>query len=295
MTYDKIIKLLAITGTLLTATAKANEAEKIKPALGIFTVTEQDTSGQTYIGASLSPEISWTTDDLKLAYYGSFYREGKDPGEDSGWSTLVSKVQAENEEWKLEIGRNNTRKYAGHLYTPTTCNFDNKGVGKGTCRKYTGTILSHKESGVSLGLVAPDGNLKANNLDQILLGWATELSDEWALQLQLAADKDGLDKAGATIKWQPTDTTTVVTEAIHKDDKTTTLLTTNHKLTDDLTLFGGAQMTWAKDGEDTGLLTAGARYKIGSNFTAVAATEQKIGSDRETTVLAGIQYSGNCR
>ncbi len=295
MRHNKIIRLLAITGTLLTATAKAQEADKINPGLGVFAVTEQDTTPKNYIGISLQPEITWEKDGYKLGYYGAFYREENNPGTDSAWSTVASKVQAENEEWAFEIGRTNTRQYAGHLCTPTTSSFDNQGAGKGTTRNYSGMILTHKGTGLSLGQVSPNGNLKLSNLDQTLLGWARELSEEWAIQLQVAGDGKGLSRAGATIKWQPTDTTTTVAEGFYKEDETTTLLTASHKLTANLTLFGGAQMTWPEKKESCALLTAGASYKLGSNFTLVTAVQEKIGSDQETTGLLGLKYSGTIR
>ena len=293
MTHNKIIRLLAITGALLTATARAQTAEKINPGLGVFTATEQDTTPKNYIGINIQPNLTWEADNCKVGYYGSFYCEKNDPGTDSDWATLGSKIQAESEGWTLEIGRGNTQKYAGHLYTPTTSSFDNLGAGKGTTRNYTGAILTHKGTGLSLGQVASNGNL--SHLDQTLLGWTKELTEQWAIQLQAAADQNGLSKTGASLKWQADDATALVAEGFYKDHETTALLTANRRLTDNLTLFGGAQMTWADEKETGGLLTAGASYKLGNNITLVTAAQQKIGDDAETTALAGIKFNGNLR
>ena len=295
MKYNKIFSLLAIIGTLLTSAVKGQSTDRISPNLGIFAAAEQETTPASYFGVNIQPELTLERDIGKLGYYGSFYREEKDPGSDKDWATIVSKIQAENEDWALEFGRSNTRKYAGHLCTPTTSSFDNKGVGKGTTRNYTGLILTHQETGLSLGQVASDGNLKLSHLDQTLLGLAKELSEKWAIQLQLAGDKDGIARAGATLRWQPTDTTTLATEGFYKGHETTALLTANHKLTDNLTLFGGAQMSWEDSQESTGLLTAGASYDFGHGFTAVTAAQQTLGSDSTTTALVGVKYSGKLR
>jgi len=295
MTHNKIIRLLAITGTLLTATAKAQAAEQISPGLGVFAATEQDTTSKNYIGVNIQPDLIWEANNGKMGYYGAFYREENNPGDDSDWATSASKIQAENDEWTLEIGRSNTRKYAGHLCTPTTCSFDNRGAGKGTTRNYTGAILTHRRTGLSLGQVASDANLTLSHLDQTLLGLARELGTDWAIQLQVAVDKEGLARAGVTLRWQPTKATTVVTEGFHKAHETTALLTANHKLAERLSLFGGAQMTWADEEPAQGLVTAGVNYDLGRGFSAVVAAQQEIGTDEQTTALAGLKYSGNFR
>jgi len=294
MTHNKIIRLLTITGALLTATVKAQETEKINPGLGVYTATEQDCSPKNYIGLSLQPNLTWETAECKLGYYGSFYREENNPGDDSDWLTSISKIQAENDNWAIEIGRANTQQYAGLRYTPTTSSFDNLGAQNGTTRNYTGAILTHKNTGLSLGQVASDGNLKLDNLDQTVLGWAKELTPRWAIQLQAAQDEKCF-QTGATIKWQPEDTTTVITEGFLSEEQTTALLTASHKLTDNLNLFGGIQMTWKKSEKPHGLATAGASYNLGHGLTLVTAAQQEIGADTGTTALAGIKYSRNFR
>ena len=131
--------------------------------------------------------------------------------------------------------------------------------------------------------------------DSTLVGWAKELNKEWAIHLQGAGGRRPLSTLGATIRWQPTDDTTVVAEGIYLNHEKTGILTVNQKLTEDLTLFAGAQTTSPRTGKPEGLATAGASYNLGGGFQLVSAVQQEIGGDRRTTALIGLKYAGDFR
>ena len=291
----KIIKLLALIGALWTHSAKAEQIQEPKPGLTVLAASEQDGVKKNYAEILLQPDITCQKGEYKLGYYGSFYRAKETTGAEIDWMTLASKIRAENDDWALEVGRSCTRQYAGYLYAPTTTSFDNQGMIKGTSRTYTGTTLTHKETGLTLGQVASDTRMTPTHWDSTLVGWAKELNDEWAIHLQATGGRKPLSTLGATLKWQPTKETAVVAETLHWNRETTGILTANHKLTDDLNLFAGAQMTSPHKGKPEGLATAGACYNLGKGFQLVAAAHQKLGTGRTTTALLGIKYAGDFR
>lgn len=291
----KIIKVLALTSALLNSTGKAEENQAPKPGITILASSEQDGFKKNYAEITLKPEITHQKGEYKLGYYGSFYRAKNTPGAEIDWMTLASKIRAENDNWALEIGRSCTREYAGYLYAPTTTSFDNQGMIKGTSRTYTGTTLAHKETGLTLGQVASDTRMTPTHWDSTLLGWAKELNNEWALHLQTTGGRKPLSTLGATLRWQPTQETTLVAEGLHWNRETTGILTTNHKLTEDLTLFAGAQMTSPQRGKLGGLATAGASYNLGKGFQLVVSAQQKLGTDKAISALLGIKYAGDFR
>ena len=291
----KIIKLLTIISALCAHTIKAEENPEPKPGLTVFAASEQDRLKKNYAEITLKPDITSQKGEYKLGYYGSFYRAKETTGAEIDWMTLASKIRAENDDWALEVGRSCTRQYAGYLYAPTTTSFDNQGMIKGTSRTYTGTTLTHKKTGFTLGQVAGDTRMTPTHWDSTLVGWAKELNDEWAIHLQATGGRKPLSTLGATLKWQPTKETAVVAEALHWNRETTGILTANHKLTDDLSLFAGAQMTSPHQGKPEGLANAGACYNLGKGFQLVAAAHQKLGTGRTTTALLGIKYAGDFR
>ena len=295
MTRYKILRLLAIAGALLGTTAKAQEKPTPKPGLTVFASNEQNGLKKNYTGLTLKPDLTYQTGKYKLGYYGSFYQEKNVPGENTDWITLANKMQFEDENWILEAGKSNTRQYAGCLHTPTTCSFDNRGIAKGTGRTFTGTILTHKDTGLSLGQVASDAHMAPKHWDNTLLGWTKGLNQEWAIQLQVSGTPKKLSTVGGTIKGHPTDTITVVAEGFYKGKETTGLLTANHKLTDRLNLFAGTQMTWPDHGKATGLATAGASCTLGKGFTLVVAGQQTLGEKKETTAVIALKYAGDFR
>lgn len=290
-----IIKLLALTGALLSTTAKAEEKQAPKPGITVFAASEQDGLKKNYTEITLKPDITCQKGEYKLGYYGSFCRAKETTGTEIDWMTLASKIRAENNDWTLEIGRSCTREYAGYLYAPTTTSFDNQGMIKGTSRIYTGTSLTHKETGLTLGQVASDTRMTPTHWDSTLVGWGKEVNNEWAIHLQTTGNRKTLSTLGATVKWQPTKETAVVAEGLYWNKETTGILTANNKLTDDLTLFAGAQMTSPQRGKPEGLATMGANYNLGKGFQLVMAAQQKLGTDRATSALLGIKYAGDFR
>ena len=291
----KIIKLLTIIGSLILArTSKAQEMTSPKPGITVQAATEQD-GKKNHTEITLKPQLEYKIGEYKVGYYGAFWC-AKDSGEDIGkWVTTLNKVRVENEEWAVEIGKSGTREYASFLYTPTTTGFDNRGIGKGTSRTYSGSILTHKQTGLTIGYVSSDTKISPSHWDSALLGWKVEPNNRWALHLQMAIKRNEILSSGVTLKWQPTDNTSIVAEGLYRNKETTALLTANHRITDNLKLFAGAQITSPYRGKPDGLATMGASYQIGKGFTLVIAGQQKLGTDRATTALFGIKYSGNFR
>ena len=291
----KIIKLLAIIGALYGWSAKAQENTEPQPGLRVLTASEQAGVKKNYTEVLLQPDITCKKGDYELGYYGSFYRAKDTPGDKTDWMTLVSKIRVENDDWSLDVGRSQTRKYAGYLYAPTTTGFDNLGMIKGTSRTFTGTILTHKGTGLTLGQGASDTRMTPTHWDSTLVGWAKELDDEWALHLQATGGRSPLSTLGATLRWQPTRTTTVVAEGLYWNKETTGILTANHKLTDNLTIFAGAQMTNPQQGKPDGLATAGVCYDLRWGCQLVIAAQQTLRSDSQTSAILGVKYTGNIR
>ena len=288
---NRMIKLLGIIAALCTCTAKAEETKNLKSEATILAKSEQGNLKNNHAEISILPKLSWEQGEDKIGYQGIFYRSKDTDGTQTEWTTTTSEIRAEDEDWSLDIGRSSTRAY----YTPTTVSFDNKARGKGASRIYTGTILTHKGTGLTLGQVAEDKRMKLSHWDSTLLGWATQLSDEWGLQLQATTGPRVLASAAATLSWQPTDDTTVVAEALYKDHKKTGILTTNHNLSDDLTLFAGAQITSPQTGKTEGLATAGLSYNLGHGLQLTGAIQQEIGTERGTAAMIGIKYTGAIR
>ena len=292
---NRIIRLLAIISTLLTCNARAEKVSEPKAGVTVLAATEQNGLKSNHGEVILKPDIGWEKGDFKVGYYGSFYRSKESDGSEIDWLTLASKIQAENEDWTLEIGRSTTRKYAGFLYTPTTTGFDNLATVKGMARTYTGTILTHKESGVTMGQVANDTRMTPTHWDSTLLGWAGDLNNEWGIQLQVAGGRRPLTSGGLTLKWQPNRKTALVAEGFYLNREKSAILTANRKLTDDLTLFAGAQLTSPRSGKPEGLATLGMSYDIGAGFSVVIAAHQNLGSDKTTEAILGIKYWGDFR
>ena len=290
-----IIRIIALIGALVTGGAKAEEPAEPKPGLTVFAASEQDGLRKNHAEVTLKPDLTLEKGEYKVGYEGSFYRSKDTDGTEMGWMTLASEIRAVNEEWALDIGRANTRAYAGYLYAPTTTGFDNQGMIKGTVRTYTGTILTHKETGLSLGQVASDTRMTPTHWDSTLLGWAKELNKEWAIHLQGTGGRHPLSSAAATIKWQPDENTAVVAEGLYLSHEKTGILTANRKVTENLTLFAGTQITSPRTGKPEGLATAGASYNLGGGFQVVSAVQQGIGGDRQTRALLGIKYAGDFR
>ena len=182
-------------------------------------------------------------------------------------------------------------KYATCIQAPTTTSFDNRAVGKGVSKKYTGAIMTHQDTGVSLGIVTDEARMTAKHWDNVMIGWNARLNKWLAVQLQASADKKGLTFAGATIKWQPTTDTTVMAEAFRQNDEKTAVLAANHCLTDNVTLFTGTQITSPRDKKAEGLANAGVNYKIGKYLQFVGAVQQEIGKNRKTAALLGLKFS----
>ncbi len=289
--HKKLIRLLAIIGTLCTCTAKADETKELEPAATILANSEQENLKNNHAEISILPELTWTQGEDKIGYSGIFYRSKDTDGDETEWTTTTSEIQAENEDWALDVGRTITRAY----YTPTTVNFDNKARGKGASRIYTGTILTHKETGLTLGQVAEDKRMTPSHWDSTLIGWKKELDDKWALQLQATTGPRPLTSAAATLRWQPTDGITVVAEALYKDHEKTGVLTANHNLSDNLTLFAGAQITNPQKGKTEGLATAGVNYNLGHGLQLTGAIQQELGTERGTAAMIGIKYTGTTR
>ncbi len=295
MTHTKVLKLLALTGALFSTTAKAEENQAPKPGITVLAASEQDRVKKNYAEITLKPDITCQKGEYKLGYYGSFGRAKETTGAEIDWLTLASKIRAENDHWALEVGRSCTRQYAGYLCAPTTTSFDNQGMIKGTSRTYTGTTLTHKETGFTLGQVAGDTRMTPTHWDSTLVGWAKELNDDWAIHLQATGGRKPLSTLGATLRWQPNKETVLVAEGLHWNRETTGILTASHKLTDELSFFAGAQMTSPHQGKPDGLATVGACYNLGKGFQLVAAAQQKIGTERTTSALLGIKYAGDFR
>ena len=282
-------------GALFGPMAKAQEAQTTRPGITILAATEQDTTDKNNTEVTLKPDMTCRCGEYALGYYGSFYRAKSTPGEVIGWLTLASNIRAENDDWALTIGRTATRTCAGYLYAPTTSGFDNRAMTRGTSRTFTGAILTHKGSGLTLGQVASDTRMTPTHWDSTLLGWAKDLDREWSIHLQATTGRRPLSTLGATLKWQPSPTTTLVAEGFFWNRETTAILTGNHKLTEDLILFAGAQMTHPNRGKPDGLATAGACYNLGGGIQLVLAAGQGLGRDKRTSFLFGLKYAGNFR
>ena len=291
----KLIKIIALIGALAGGESKAQEAPEPKPGLTVFAASEQQGTRKNYAEVIFKPDITYQAGEYKAGYYGSFYRAKETTGAETEWMTLASEIRTENKEWALDIGRVNTRTCAGFLYAPTTTGFDNQGMIKGTARTYTGMILTHKETGLSLGQVANDTRMTPTHWDSTLVGWAKELNNEWAIQLQATGGRRALSSAAATIKWQPDTKTAVVAEGIYLNHEKTGILTVNRKVAEGLTLFAGAQVTSPRTGKPEGMATAGVSYQLGWGCQLVGAIHQQIGTDRTTTAILGIKYAGDFR
>ena len=290
-----IIRIIALIGALITSGTKAEEPAEPKPGLTVFAASEQDGLGRNHAEVTLKPDLTLEKGEYKVGYEGSFYRSKDTDGTERGWMTLASEIRAENEEWTLDIGRASTGTCAGYRHAPTTTGFDNQGMIKGTVRTYTGTILTHKETGLSLGQVASDTRMTPTHWDSTLVGWAKELSKEWTIHLQATGGRRPLSSAAATIKWQPDENTTVVAEGFYLSHEETGIMTANRKVTENLTLFAGAQITSPRTGKPEGVATAGASYNLGRGFQLVGAVHQELGTDRQTMAILGIKYAGDFR
>ena len=290
-----IIKIIALIGALAGGEIKAQEEPEAKPGLTVFAASEQQGTRKNYAEVIFKPDITYQAGEYKAGYYGSFYRAKETTGAETEWMTLASEIRAENKEWALDIGRSSTGTCAGYRHAPTTTGFDNQGMIKGTVRTYTGTILTHKETGLSLGQVASDTRMTPTHWDSTLVGWAKELSKEWTIHLQATGGRSPLSSAAATIKWQPDENTTVVAEGFYLNHEETGIMTANRKVTENLTLFAGAQITSPRTGKPEGVATAGASYNLGRGFQLVSAVQQEIGGDRQTMAILGIKYAGDFR
>jgi len=287
----RLIRVLTIIGTLCTSTAKTEETQELKAGTTILANSEQENLKNNHAEISILPELSWKQDKDQIGYQGIFYHSKDTNGKETEWTTSTSEIRAEDEDWSLDIGRSSTRAY----YTPTTVNFDNKARGKGASRIYTGTILTHKGTGLTLGQVADDTRMTPSHWDTTLLGWTGKLNNEWDLQLQATTGPHLISSAAATLRWHPTEDTTVVAEALYKDHKKTGVLTANHNLSDNLTLFTGTQITSPQKGKPAGLATAGASYNLGHGLQLTAAIQQELGTERGTAAMIGIKYTGAIR
>ena len=292
---SKFIRLLAIIGALCAHTAKSQESSEPRAGLTVLAATEQEEDKKNHTEITLKPDLKWEKGEYKVGYYGSFYGSKDSDDEKAEWKTLTSEIRAENDAWRLDIGRSSTCQYASCICAPTTTGFDNKGIGRGAGRSYTGAILTHKDTGLSLGQVANDTNVTFKHWDNLLFGWKKEFNDTWGLHLQATVGRRALLSAGATLRWKPTDTTSVVAEAFYKDHEKSAILAANHRLTDDLTLFAGGQMTSPEKGKSDGLATLGLNYHLGKGIRLIIAGQQKFGSERETRAILGIKYCGNFR
>ena len=283
---NNIIRLLSvIAALLLTKATNAEEKTEIKPGLSVTATTEQDGAKKNHAEVLLKPKLEWEKDGYKAGYYGSFYKSKDTDGAEQEWTTLVSKVRVESDDWDVEIGRSNTREHT----CGTTIDFDNRAAGKGSTRTHTGAIGTYQ--GWSLGLVSSEARMTSQHWNCLLVGWKGNLTDSLAIQLQAKTGKRELLSSATTIKWQPTSKTSVMGDIFYQNHETTGSLTANHNLSDDLTLFAGAQITSPHKGTANGLANLGLKYTFWKDFKAWGAVQQQIGQATKTAALLGLQWS----
>ena len=297
---NKFLKLLAIMGALWSVTPKAAGAEanendiKTSANVALFANTEQVDDESTFGELTLAPEATIEKGDYKLGYSGMFYNWGYTDHTYGDWMTLKSRLQLENNDWELQLGRMMLRPdYASFLAVnlPTTLGNDIKSGGG--ARILTGTRLAHKETGLGVGLVANDTRMTPSHWDTGLLTYDKRFNDEWALAGHIGAGDKGLHNAGFTVAWTPSKKTTVVAEGLYAQKATYGVLGVQHSLTDDLALFAATKVSKPNQGKLQGWLTAGANYNLGKGFSAVAAFKQDIGGEHNPHGIIGIKYAGN--
>ena len=296
---NKFLRLLAVIGALWSVAPKATAAEskensKVSADLTFFARAEQVDDGSTFGDMGLKPHVSVEKDEYKAEFLGSFYNSAYTNQKKGEWLTLMSRLKLENKDWELQVGRMQLYPaFTGFIKTPLTTTLDNELMAAGTTRTFTGTRLSHKGSGLGVGLVANDTRMTPSHWDTGLLTWEKRLSKEWGLAAHIGAGDKGFHNAGFTACWTPTDKTSMVAEGIYAQKATHGILGIQHKLTDDLAVFAGTKISKENEGKLNGWITAGASYNLGKGFSTVAAVKQDVGGNHKPHGIIGLRYCGN--
>lgn len=295
----KILRFLAVMGALWNVTPKAAGAEakenvKTKADVTVFANAEKVDNASTFGELTFAPHVAVEKGDWKLGYTGMFYNSGYTDHTHGDWMTFDSQVKLENTDWTAQVGRMMLRPdFASYCAVPMTTTLGNDIKATGSSRIFTGTRVTHKGTGLGVGLVANDTRMTPTHWDTGLLTWEKHFGKKWGLAAHVGAGDKGFHNAGVTVTYMPTDKTTFVAEGIYKDKTTHGILGAHHKLTDDLAVFAGLKVDKPNHGKMGGWATAGLGYDLGHGFRAVGAVKQDIGGRHEAHGIIGLQYAGN--
>lgn len=295
----KLLRFLAVIGTLCSFTPKASGAEsqentKAKADVTVFANAEQIDDQKTFGDLTVGPSASVEMGDYELGCAGMFYNSGYIDGTHGDWMINKACLQLKNSTGKLQVGRMQLRPdFAAFLATPGTTGGINSWLCAGDARIFTGAHYTHTDTGLGLGLYSTDTRMTPTHWDSGLATWEHRFDKEWGVAAHLGVGDKGLQDAGLTVAYTPTDKTSVVAEGIFRNKIAHGILGVNHKLTDTLTAFAGLEVDKADQGKVNGWLETGVNYKIGKGFSAVAAFRQDIGGEHKPHGVIGIQYAGN--
>ena len=292
------LKTLLAIASLWTTTPKAmatdKESTQAKADLTVFANIEQVDDGNTFGDLTLKPRVSLEKGDYKAEYLGSFYNWGYSDHTTGDWLTLMSRIRLENSEWAAHIGRMQLRPdFVSYLKTPMTTTLDNDIMLAGTCRTFTGAHLTHKDSGLGLGIVAHDTRMSFNHWDTGLISWEKTFGSELGVAAHIGIGDKGLHNAGITTAWMPTDKTSVVLEGIYDQRTTHGILGAHHKITDDFSVFAGIKVSKPNQGKICGWAATGISYRLGNGFSVVGAIKHDIGGRNDIHGIIGLRYAGS--
>jgi len=296
----KLLRFLAVMGALWNVTPKAAGAEakenvKAKADVSVYANAERVSDAEHTFGElTLAPHASIEKGDYKLGYSGMFYNYGYTDHTHGDPMTLDCQLRLDVPHWTFQTGRMMLRpEFASFMVTPFPTSLGNDIKGAGASRIFTGTHVVNKDTGLGVGFVANDACMAPSHWDTGLLTWEKKFGDGWGLAAHVAAGSKGVQNAGFTLAYMPTDKTAFVAEGIYKDKTIHGILGTSHKLTDDLTLFAGLKLDRPEHEKVTGWATAGLHYNLGKGFSVVGAVKQDIDTLHKTHGIIGLKYAGN--
>ena len=293
----KLARTLAILGTLINVSVAVAQPQKTEQntqaSIALRSTGETHNADYAEGDVILAPKVSTQIGPAQVNYTGIFRRTANTDGETSDLQTFVNKVGVANDTWNLQLGRCSFRQFGD---VSTTDNFDNDMSAKGMGRSFTGAFVGYLPVNLTLGVCSSDGEMKWDHGDMLMTSWSHCFDEHLGFQLHGAVTEDHLEKAGLAVEYKPTDSVSLLADAVYSRSGTSTMLLGNFQASENVKLFAGAEVTDSRDDGTSGKAVVGLEGKLGHGFNAVGAVQQSFSSDssdNNTTVVLGLRFNAS--
>ncbi|MBQ4471998.1 MAG: hypothetical protein II942_01970 [Alphaproteobacteria bacterium] len=289
----QLIRMLAIAGAIFNLSITQGHAEEQVPQKAHATISvnangEAHNADYAEAEVLVTPKATAQIRDAVATYTGTFRKLTKSDGTTDDWQTYAHKVSVADDTWNLTFGRHSLRKFGG---TTTATGFDNAIAGT-LGRTFTGGFVGYKPYDLTIGLAATDGVIDPGHWNMLLASWSHRFDDVLGVHVFTGITKDHVEKAGLAIEYKPTDNFQVLLDGVYGKSKSVGLLAANYKLSDDVKLFAGSEVTIPDKGRTTGSLIGGVEGHLGHGIKLVGAVQQDLGHEHETKAVFGFKFNG---